>query len=248
MMVLLQKDLRLYRPALFAFAAVMAGPYLVGVAGAIIAPILVGFAGATFHQLVYDNYNWIHLLENCSGFGILGTILLAAIYGGGAFAIERRERWADFLAMMPVSKGQIVFSKCCIAFGTVGLAWLTHVTVYAITSYYTDYASITDVHLRNYGDRFLIETAYTAFLLTAAPIVMVFGLAWLVSALIKSPSISAGVAIMVFLALTFYLQNFLSPALGWRRTADALFIVLALSGGFIAFVAGTICYLKRVSP
>ena len=48
------------------------------------------------------------------------TAVLAATYGGAAFANERHERSADFLAMMPVTRDQIILSKTLTAFGCIG--------------------------------------------------------------------------------------------------------------------------------
>src|SRR5690349_21765865 len=59
-----------------------------------------------------------HLLLNllwASTVGLESTAFLAAVLGGMAFSVERREHWGDFLSVLPPSRSQVVWSKLFVA-------------------------------------------------------------------------------------------------------------------------------------
>src|SRR5437868_14263220 len=123
MTALLKKDWRVYRVAVVGSVIVLAAPY--------------------FLSIIAIIYNKSELRDGeISSFALSAsmadlwlTAILASVFGGVAFALERRERSADFLAMMPTSRARIIASKVVIASVCLVTMWLVNVTVFATSSY-----------------------------------------------------------------------------------------------------------------
>src|SRR5207253_1733249 len=96
---------RLNRVAVVGSVFLLAAPYGIGI---------ISFIANRTDYYVPPASPWqeVRLIAvTCGGFGLMVTVFLAAIFGGIAFAQERRDRSADFLAMLPTSRRQIVISK-----------------------------------------------------------------------------------------------------------------------------------------
>jgi hypothetical protein len=232
---LLQKDFRLFRAPLITAVVVIVAPYILAI------------AATMYDQIEYSRSNPVVIedgFQMASSLGILGTILLAAIFAGCAFTIERRQRWADFLLMMPGRKLEVVLSKLTICFPVVFLAWLIHCSVLVCLEYYQHFnGSMHDIS----SPAQITDALFFCYLVPASALILVFGVAWLFSALIQSPSISASLGGLALLALAFTVQN-LFPVLFFRDEAAEAFVAYAIPAGLIAFFAGTACYLNRVTP
>jgi hypothetical protein len=117
---LVEKDVRLLRPVLLALAALAALLLFVLPAAQYVraryapadeeAPVIY-FTRPTPSQAAQDALTkgtlWLFPAE---------LIGLAAA-GGMAFALERRERWAEFLALLPVSRRRVVWTKLAATLG-----------------------------------------------------------------------------------------------------------------------------------
>jgi ABC-type transport system involved in multi-copper enzyme maturation permease subunit len=166
------------------------------------------------------------------------TGAMAAVFGGVTFAYERRERWADFLAMMPTPRTYSILSKSALplavlvpiwAFNIFAAHWLNEV----------EPPGVNEVNL-------LISSA--------GPMFMLFGIAWLLSSFLSSPAIAACASIGLFLASSLF-YNVLCAYLysGHPSYADKANYGLIGCGlcaivGVISFVSGSIYYVRRIAP
>jgi hypothetical protein len=235
MIALLKKDLRLYRAALRGMIAVILVPYLL--------------AAALWYTLRHPQVTSpIRLIGDAASLGMIGTVFLAAIVAGSAFALERREHWADFLAVLPARKLNIIASKFVIAFIAVFIPFFIHSIVSSTVDFYE-----FEFNLRTTLTSSLLNSAekdviYSQYILPGSAVMLTFGVAWLLSTLIKSPAISAGLGVFACLCLSSFIENYFNSKWDWRGSSDALFIVVAFPTGLAAFIAGTICFFKRITP
>lgn len=231
MIALLQKDFRLFRAPLITAIVVIVAPYLLAI------------AATMYDEIEYPRSNTVqNTFQMASSLGVVGDIVLAAIFAGCAFAIERRQRWADFLLMMPGRKMEIILSKLTLSLPVVFVTWLIHCSILACSGHF---AQLTGPN----GDVWpeIANALFFSYLLPASAIILVFGVAWLFSTLIQSPSISASLGVIALLALAFTVENLFPPP-GYRDQAAEAFVAYAIPAGLIAFFAGTACYLNRVTP
>ncbi len=172
---LCRKDWRVYRAAVFAALAVLVLPYALAAA----AMLLQGGVKSALLGV---------LLRSTRG-GLALTFLAAAVFGGLAFAAERRDRSAGFLAMLPVPRWQVIASKLGVAAACLLTLW----GVYAAAIYY-DLLQIRTL----YPGYVQADTpAFNALWNAAAAAVMAFGVASLLSSAMVSPAIAASVSIAV---------------------------------------------------
>jgi ABC-type transport system involved in multi-copper enzyme maturation permease subunit len=97
---LVRKDWRVYRPAV--------------VAGVLLAPVPGLFAWSSASLRNDDLYAMLLTLHNVRD---LVLLTVAAMFGGFAFAAERRDGSSDFLAVLPPHKGAMLLSKLLVAAG-----------------------------------------------------------------------------------------------------------------------------------
>jgi ABC-type transport system involved in multi-copper enzyme maturation permease subunit len=165
------------------------------------------------------------------------TGLTAAIFGGMAFAQERRERWAEYLAVLPVHRYQIVISKFLLSFGFLGILWsINAVVVLAAAGTYAESpgAQTTDVLL---------------IVLSATAAMMAFGVAWLASTFLTSPAIAVGIAAVATIACLGWPSFFPAETekMGDVQLASVL-ILCTLAMGAACLVEGTIHFIRRIEP
>jgi ABC-type transport system involved in multi-copper enzyme maturation permease subunit len=175
------------------------------------------------------------------------SVVLAAAFGGLALAAERRERTAEFLAMMPVSRGAVVLSKLVVAAVCLATLLAVHVAVVALTYWVAD---LGDVRLRG-------PTTWQAGGMAAAFAVALFGMAWALSVFLKSPAIAASIAIALGVGLLFggmaWAETLAEDWLGQyaRPTEDFLFALVsgvAAAIGLVSLVVSSSYDLRRVEP
>lgn len=120
-----------------------------------------------------------------AGLGLV--VATAAACGGIAFAAERRDRSAEFLAMLRVSRRRVATSKLVATLLCLLFPAALHLTVLALG-------------WRQFAGRPRETVAYEQIFLVgaancAALTLMAFGVAWLLSSFFQSPAIAAAVAI-----------------------------------------------------
>jgi hypothetical protein len=206
----------------------------VGLLIATVAPYLVG----------YCIYQWqIHLLNTgkitlspdyrqdlagCAFFGLLLTIGVSAAFGGNSFASERRERWAEFLAMTPAPRWQIILSKLLVSVGCLAAAWLIHVR-----------ALDSGIGWQRDGvDR---ELAMEIFPVLA---ISVFCVSFCLSTFLESAAIAASIAIgvVVATAVTIAMNGPYTDLEG-----QSILVAICAAGPLVA-AAGVVYYARRVAP
>ena len=235
MTTLLRKDWRVYRTAVVGSAVLSAAPY----------PVLA-LAEWLHPSTHYDGDRaraYVDLMGAASGCGLLLTFLMAAVYGGAAFAAERREGSADFLAMLPVSRGRVALSKLAVSLACLALMTAVHLAALA--------ACVTWMRSRGYADaREDFARACLATLLGVMP----FGVAWLLSSFTRSTAIAACTAIAVALTSLILVSTWLRDWYHAYRGGDAqwhIFLaadVFAVTVGLLCVAAGTVIYVRRVAP
>ena len=62
-------------------------------------------------------------------FSAAGSCLFAAIVGAATRTAERRERWSEFAAMLPISRLQRALASLLIAAALAGAVWSFHATI-----------------------------------------------------------------------------------------------------------------------
>ena len=180
---------------------------------------------------------WSDMLVLTAPFSLAAQLLPIVMLGANAFAAERADRSAEFLAYLPPSRWANVASKAIFAIGVFVFVWgVGLMTIYVVAPQ----VGVVSADLGEFRDGLLPTLAATS--------VMLFGVAWLGSTFLSSHTFATGLGIAGPLALLGILrswQYFFEPAgfeLGyWYRT-------LCWMLGPIAFVAGVAYYVRRVEP
>lgn len=215
---LLRKDWRLNRVPVVALLIAVAGSYMV----------------ASLSWYMYRNsYNWLPyrtcLTDAATASIGIGTVIAAA-FGGAAFAIERHERWADFLAMVPAPRWQVVLSKLLVGLGAPSLFAALNGAVILV-------ANPDAFHL----DEFPLNVG-----MIVCGYLSVFGVAWVFSTFLDSAAIAAGISIgAVFgslMAAAFF--RIIQTDAGMLH-----FFAMPMGiAGLLAIIGGCVYYARRVAP
>ncbi|HSV13846.1 MAG TPA: hypothetical protein VLI90_06275 [Tepidisphaeraceae bacterium] len=216
---LMRKDWRLYRLPVIACA-------MLGALGYVVSRI-------TYLIDLRRHYNfpflWDYYLARAAWFGVFVTTIMAAAFGGAAFAAERRERWADFLNLLPPHRAVVALSKLLVAAVSLIVALQLHIAVLWFTG-----------ELR--GNNWI------GYMVIGCAMIMLFGTSWMLSTAISSAAVSASIAIL-FTVGAAVIVNSLGTTYGWQDDGAAIvFAAVSAITGTVRFVAGTIYYLYRVQP
>jgi ABC-type transport system involved in multi-copper enzyme maturation permease subunit len=203
----------------------------------------------------WDVYHYQHSVQwkqyffLSSAFGLILAQLIVAVIGGNAFAGERVDRSAEFLASLPVSRRRIVVSKLLFALVVVGAIWLIDGTPIAWMAIHSSFSAGSDVPF------FLQLIGWTAVVAT-----VFFGVAWFLSSFLAGPTLAVCGGLVVPVALWFgfllveYLielhvghAGFLESQDRWARLTQ-YYAATCLTLAVASFVGGTWYYLRRVEP
>ena len=262
---LFRKDLRLLRVPFITGLVILAGAYLVGM---VIAIGVWGEATRDARRAVNDiaEGRVVAYAVVPAALVALGlTAFLSASFGGGAFAIERRDRSAEFLAMLPVPRWRIVASKLLAVLSCLLIPCAAHLAVVFLAPLAVDPSqrAIAGEHM-----------PWVALRNTAAMTLMLFGVAWLMSALLDSAALAATLSVGVTTATAAFVGGLarraareahptgyfpeasevvwalINPGLYRHNLVQIYGAVQAVTAvvGALALVAGTVIYLRRVSP
>jgi ABC-type transport system involved in multi-copper enzyme maturation permease subunit len=228
---LLRKDVRVYRDVILANLILVAAIYAI-------------VAIAVFSDQRQTNAkDWLEGIMGSAVGSIAITCLLAGAYGGVAFAQERRERSAHFLAVLPVTRTPIVLSKCVVSiFSQVAFLAANVLVLFIAATYLTaHYGETPDL-------KGLAPTAVLDFCITA----MLFGLGWMLSAMLESSSIATSISIGGTIVLNVLIALIVERRTAINASSEHLTILAcsltSLPIGVTCFVYGTVYYLKRVEP
>jgi ABC-type transport system involved in multi-copper enzyme maturation permease subunit len=203
-------------------------------------PHLIAFGvacWATFSKC-FDPWLWMHCFGSSSLCSIFAIQLLVAMIGGNAFAGERIDRSAEFLASLPITREKIVVSKVLFALTLIATMWLVNAPGLIFMATGDDLGSRRDAIPMM---RFVLGPAITGM--------GFFCIAWLFSSFLASTTFAvAGGLVGTYLlasvsALTIYL-------LGFEVEIYILYLYLALCLVIapLCFALGTWHYLRRVEP
>jgi ABC-type transport system involved in multi-copper enzyme maturation permease subunit len=233
MIALLWKEWRLVRPLWIACGVLFVTPAIV----VLIAALLMASDGPK------DSRYWGEALTGASMAGHFLTMFTIPMFAAVMFARERRERSAELVGTLPISRGRIVLSKSIVAVASSFLPWILvglSLTILIL------------VFLHGSAKKVLGDPDDGAMSLVYIPVcisVAAFGLAWLFSALWSSETLAAGVALLVTamlassLALFMYNKNLTNTWGIWQPYA-----VLLAPLGIASYIAGTMVALRRASP
>src|SRR4051794_18081308 len=80
--------------------------------------LMLAFYAIALSKLLFDNHPGTHTFDAYLGvlgagavYGMMLVAFMASVFGGVAFSVERRDRTAEFVAMLPVSRVAIAVSK-----------------------------------------------------------------------------------------------------------------------------------------
>ncbi len=190
-----------------------------------------------------SNRNLVHRVSHMFvdiGFMAMGiTALMASVFGGAAFATERQDRSAEFLAMMPVSRELIICSKFLAALGALAILWIINVLVLVIAS-------------SNFDSQTKLEVAGLIVLNSTAQF-MLLGVGWLLSTFLRSATLAACIPIaftLLLLATGVIMLNELVNFRGREKEMLAFWLVVAVTTviGMLSLTGGSLYYLRRVAP
>jgi hypothetical protein len=225
MPTLLAKDWRVYRLQMIALLVVAGACYLV--------PALAGA-----HGLREDGRRLLYAGSTAAAYL---TGLLAAAFGGPAIAGERGDTTSDFIGMMPVSRGQIMASKCTISILAITFFAATHFAIGLKieppgSGFYRD------------ADRYW-ENARGLWCMCLGGTTCLFGVSWLLSTMTRSAVVSSLTSILVTVGTMVLILGLVST----RRTGlkwDERYVAAAttLCIGVFGLIVGTVHYLRRIEP
>jgi ABC-type transport system involved in multi-copper enzyme maturation permease subunit len=167
------------------------------------------------------------------------TALMASAFGGLALAGERKDRSAEFVALLPIRRWQIMLSKWvvggCILFGCASVFGFLGRLIELSNQWVVDADSI----LAQLGLWFGFTLCF-------------FGIAWFFGSFSNSAVISTCVAIAATIALSVLVESIshhgetfgLNRALALERALT----VVTMCAGLLSLCAGTVNYLLRVDP
>jgi ABC-type transport system involved in multi-copper enzyme maturation permease subunit len=226
---LLTKDWRLFRVPTIALLIVTFGSYGLGLAGALYRESDFGEAHDAFFSASVLAANLVPLL--------------AAAFGGVAIAGERSDRTADFLALLPVTRGQIVISKLVVSFLV-----LTAFSIFSAAVALVLLLTNPQLHRKREDFQMIRPELLADLFLWAACSVCLFGTAWLLSTWSKSGPISASIS----MAMTVATISLIAICLGSHPdNAWIIPFTIAVTVGILgvgALMGGTAYYLKRIAP
>lgn len=227
MKALIWKDYRLNRSVFLLGVALLLGPYAVAIGEAVHSSWPAWPSGS----------EWASLLAITSSISLAVSCLTLVALAGNAIACERADRSAEFLAYLPPSRAEILSSKAMLGALAAAVIWLINLCV-------------ADVLVPALGPvQSPIASELPSHWPTAASAVMLFGTAWLGSALLESPAMATSAGVGAWMAVPFLLH--LLGALSGHPTRDELLdwvVAVYFVIGALSFVGGTVYYLRRVEP
>jgi ABC-type transport system involved in multi-copper enzyme maturation permease subunit len=226
MRTLLKKDWRLARIQVWGLLLVGFGCYAISL--------------ALLYDRPWEDRDLTEAISAASSSAMLFSTLIAAALGGAAIAGERTAGSADFLAMLPVSRRQIVASKWLVSFDAIVLCIMFHAIVGGLaTGYGRRFSSI----------QFIRPSDVNGILACAAFTLSLFAVSWLFSTCSTSSVISACAAIGITGGSIVWFAIWLHERPEYHSQNDPLYIaVLAGSMSVASLVGGTWYYLRRTNP
>ena len=222
MCALLAKDWRLFRLPTFALVTIVVGCY---------SPAAASERFLGYHSLAFGA---TVLAATLSG-------VLASAFGGLAIAGERADRTMDFLGVLPITRGQIIFSKWTISFLVLGLCALLQYFIATVLMRVV--VSPLDGTGWSSGPLPQVIPEWVAFSASF------FGIAWLLGTFLRTPAISACASIAATLAWFAIIETRQhANHMEHHPRASLILTSVSLAIGLTSLIGGTLYYLRRVEP
>jgi ABC-type transport system involved in multi-copper enzyme maturation permease subunit len=230
MKTLLWKDYRVNRQVLIVGFCLLVAPYLAAVSWIWYDRGLTG-AGADY---------WAGALAFAAQASLICSQMTLVLLAGYVIAGERRDRSAEFLAYLPPSRSAILTSKSLLSAAVVVVVW----------GLYLLFAEVVVPALS--GEAAAGQSAsfaQTRPVLLAVGVTL-FGMAWLGSSMLESPTYSAAIGVLAVMLLPIGL-NLCHTLTGLPAHGDEFvdwlrWLYFALGTG--GFIAGWMYYVRRVEP
>jgi ABC-type transport system involved in multi-copper enzyme maturation permease subunit len=184
--------------------------------------------------------DWSGQLLSGSLISLILSQLTLVTLAGNAIAAERLDRSAEFLAYLPPSRRRILSSKLYLAILVTAVIWGVNVAIAEVVAPRQSHAPA--------------ESPFNLmpWSMLAAATVMLFGAAWLGSAVLTSPAIATSLGIGATVAVPL-LPLTTATLFGWPtlRGSDDIqhwSTIACLVFGIGSFLCGTALYLRRVEP
>jgi ABC-type transport system involved in multi-copper enzyme maturation permease subunit len=227
MIELMRKDFRIYRPAFIAAAVAMWVPLLIVAGGPLIRNANMPYGLKLFLSEDYEVFVWVLV------------VVVAAIFGGMSFAVERRDRSAEFLAMLPASRWDVACSKLVLS-AIILVPWLSNLALFvAVERALPRYSG----PVNNQFEELCAFLVVTGGLIAAA-----FGISLLLGQFIKSPAIAACAGLAFVFLVIFSMGELRELELVSPAQFQWLIFIVNLVAGVLGVVAGVWICMRRVSP
>jgi hypothetical protein len=230
MNALLWKDYRMNRLVL------LAGMVL------LLAPPVVVIAVNVYSAWKYEEplWPWPAALHWAAVLSLLFSFITVAMLGGMAFACERADRSAEFLAYLPPTRVQIVVSKVILVMAGIATIWAANLLLlYVLAPRCGELHPQVADDLRELREQMLPPLAATT--------VCLLGAAWFGSSFLPSHGIATGLA-CGFPVLLFGVLRTIAFVLEEYDLAEHWYPPTAIVLGVAGFVGGIWIYLRRVEP
>ena len=180
-------------------------------------------------------------------FSLVISQLAVALIGGNAIAGERADRSAEFLASLPITRKKILGSKLLLSLAIVGVIWTIDASALLGLARFSGQFG---------NDAHPVLAALTTLGCIAIVAMMFFGVSWLFSSFLSSPTFAVGGGLIVPLLLY---AGIASAAISSTSTTTSIgqtgagavvfsYFGLGLALAALCFGVGTWYYLRRVEP
>lgn len=226
MNAVLWKDYRVNRVVLIVGLVLLLGPPIVGVAGNLIIQAR--------HQ---TTINWFDVIVQTGTIAMICSLITMTLLGGNAFAGERADRSAEFMAYLPPTRKRKLASKVMLALGSaVIILGAILLICYALAPAVGE-PTVHSTRMRN--------DIMSTFLPVAA---LMLAVSWCGSSFLSSPTYAVGIG-FVTPWLLFLILALLEYCVGIEDFSIGLwFSRIAILWTLLAFFAGCGIYLRRVEP
>ena len=179
-------------------------------------------------------------------YSIALSLLTLTFLGGNAFAGERADRSAEYLAYLPLSRLRRLAAKLLLALGTAVSIWGFNILVLLVL-YFVLLVTPSEVPSVRPDD--VDDVLGPAGLFAVTGLVM-FSVAWLVSSLQSSPTFAVCSGVIVPWLLCIALQGavWIYDPLQFGRLVTIGVAVASPVLAVVCFSIGTWYYLRRVEP
>lgn len=184
--------------------------------------------------------NWHEAISYACAAGLLLTLLIGTLFGASAVASERGERSSQFIAYLPIPKGQRLASKVIVSIGICFLFWLINAVVASGNAWLA-----SDQPYLYLEPTFYQRRDETLMFITAA--VFLYGTAWLFGNFVSNVAIALGASLAALITVGMAYEYLIEPVLN-RRAGGLSFAVIMGGAGLACFIAGAWIYMKRLEP